>query len=161
MLKLTILGVCTAFALSANTAIADPKPRGAKAADPNVVAKMYGGGTSIWKGCKGGIYYGAKWQAQAYCNKQGPSVGLGKWSVDRKGTVCWNLQWYWPQDGEYGTKKQDGKECIQHLVDKDGTMWRHWTSDGNNWWRVDPNDATEKGFKLKSKVNRVRRKIGI
>lgn len=146
--------------ISSTGAWADPKPRGAKALDAQTAANMYAGRTVEWNSCKGGVYHGGKWQAQAYCDKNGPSVGLGQWSVTRKGSVCINLTWYWPQGESYGSKPQDKKvDCINHLVDANGQIWRNWTGD-KDWWRVSPNEIT-KGNKLQRKINKVRKKIGV
>ena len=144
-------------------AMADPKPRGAKPADGQMIANIYVGKTQNWKTCKAGIYYGGKGKAQAYCHKEGdkePGVGIGKWTVTRKGKVCADMIWYWREGDGYGSKPNDKPDCINHVVDKEGTIWRNW--DGNkDWWRLDPKTGVEKGFKYKSKVNRLRRKLGV
>ena len=132
VLKCVVVGIALGCA---GGALADPKPKGAKAVDAQTVANMYGGKSLTWKGCKGGIYYGPNFEAQAYCNKNGKSVGVGKWNVSSKGSLCHNLTWYWPQDDGYGSKPQDKKECIHHLVDGDGQIWRNW-SGNKDWWRM-------------------------
>lgn len=148
--------------LSASLAYADPKPSGAKPSSNQTVANFYAGTTRLWKSCKGGVYFGAKFQAQAYCNKSGPSVGLGKWSV-KNGVVCTDLVWYWKQGDGVGSKPADKKNCIAHVTDAEGQMWRRWNNDAD-WWRVKAikdDKSASKGFKFKSKVNKLRRKLDV
>ena len=140
-----------------NTAFADPKPKGAKSASAQTVANHYAGKTHHWKSCKGGIYFGANWQAQAYCNKEGPSIGLGKWSVTKRGKICHELTWYWPKGDGHGSKV-DKKDCTEHVVDANGEMWRSWQGE-KDWWRSQYQKNLEKGFKHKSKINRLRKKL--
>jgi len=120
------------------------------------LANLYAGNTNNWKSCKGGIYFGGQWEAQATCTRDGDSVGLGKWSVSRDGSVCWDLNWYWPQgDGTVGTKT-DQKNCTYHLVDSDGTIWRRWQDD-QEWWKI----GDTKGFKYKRQIRRLRKKLNV
>ena len=72
--SLFLSGVIASF--SASLAVADPKPANSRTADPQTVANAFAGKTMRWKDCKAGIYYGAKWQAQALCLKGSGSVGL-------------------------------------------------------------------------------------
>jgi hypothetical protein len=148
--------------LQSGVASADPKPPGAKYANPQIVANSVAGSTHLWKSCNGGIYYGGNWQAQAWCNKDGPSVGIGTWSVDRKGRLCYKLTWYWPKGDGLGSKSKPvtDKECDDHLVSKDGTLWRSWGGEPD-WWKFHSNPNRVKGFKYKSKINRLRKKLGV
>ena len=148
--------------LCATQALADPKPKGAKRLDAQTVANMYAGKTVPWKTCKGGIFFGAKFQAQSYCNKSGPSVGLGKWKVTSKGSICHELVYYWPQGDSFGSKPQDkNPDCINHLVDADGQIWHNWLSD-NDWWRGFPKDKNfSKGNKYKRQIAKNRKKLGV
>jgi len=156
------IAIAAALALSAGFVAADPKPKGAKVTDNQTVANFYAGSTRIWKSCNGGgIFFGGGWEAKAYCNKTSPSVGWGKWSV-KKGKICHEIVWYWKKDGEAKSKKSN-KDCIAHVTDADGNMWRRWNDD-KDWWRVksikeDKNAA--KGFKFKSKFNRTKKKNGV
>lgn len=148
------------FSLSTSTAYADPKPSGGKRVDPQTVANIYTGKTQLWKrDCNGGIYYGPKGQAFAWCRKHHQNVGIGKWTIDSKGRVCDELKWYWPEGSGVGSK-MGNKTCISHLVDAEGTMWRNWTND-KDWWRLPDPKHLLKGFKFKGKVNRNRRKLGL
>lgn len=143
-------------------AAADPKPKGAKPSDSQEVANFYAGTTRMWQSCNGGgIYFDSGWEAKAYCNKNAPSVGWGKWSV-KNGTLCHEIVWRWMADGELKTQNGD-KGCIAHVTDADGQMWRKWDSD-KDWWRVQPIKSDKKafkGFKLKGKFNRTKRKNGV
>lgn len=156
--KAKLVGALIAI-MAATPALADPKPKGAKPVDAQTLANMYVGTSQTWKGCKGGIYYGGKYEAQAYCSKEGESVGVGKWTVDRKGRVCHELIWYWPQGKGVGSKPQDKKECVAHLMDANGNIWRNWNND-KDWWQLGPKDMI-KGFKLKRKVKRLRKKLSV
>lgn len=158
-MKLIIIlaAVFAATTLAMTPAQADPKPSGAKPPDAQVLANLYAGRTQLWRSCKAGIYFGAKWEAQAYCEKSGKSVAIGKWSVSRDGKLCHDMTWYWKEGDGYGSKKDGG--CVRHLVDADGTMWRKWDSDPE-WWRFNE-ERTPKGFKYKNKVNRLRKQLKI
>ena len=151
--------VLIAFATSG---AADPKPKNSKAADSQAVANFYAGTSRVWESCKGGVYFGGQFEAQAYCDKGTPSVGLGKWSV-KGGVICTDLIWHWKDGDGVGSKPSDNRDCIAHIVDSEGTMWRRWNDD-KDWWRVQDIKADKKaakGFKFKSKVNRMRRKLGV
>ena len=141
-------------------AVADPKPQGATRIDPNVVARAYAGNTVNWKSCKAGVYYGAEWQAQAMCEKDGVSLGLGQWSVTQKGSVCINLIWYWREGNETKSQPQEKKvDCIHHVVDRNGQVWHNWEGD-SDWWNGFAGNM-DKGFKYKRKVRRLRKKLGV
>lgn len=164
MLKPTVFSAAIGLACAlASAAPADTKPpAGAKPADPQTIANAHVGKTFAWKSCNGGVYYGGGWEAQAWCNKDGPSVGIGTWSVDRKGRVCQELTWYWPEGDGVGSKtnpvrKQD---CHSHVIDTNGEVWRHWDG-GPDWWRFENTSNMSKGFKFKSRINRLRRKLGV
>ena len=154
--KLILGAALTALAFPA---VADPKPRGAKAADGQTIANMYVGQTQTWKRCRGGIYYGGGGQSQAFCHIEGdkPNVGFGKWTVTSKGKVCADMQWHWGKGAE-NSKQNDKPDCIHHIVDKEGQIWRRWNDD-KDWWRFNA-DSTTKGNALKGKINRLKRKFG-
>ena len=151
-----------ALILAPMAGIADPKPKGARNASAQTVANAVAGKTHNWKDCKGGIYYGGKWQAQAWCNKDGPAVGLGTWSVNSKGRLCHDLTWYWPKGDGYGSKREPvtARNCDDHVIAPDGVMWRSWGGE-KDWWKFDTNPNLVKGFKHKRKINQLRRKLGV
>lgn len=152
-----------AICIAASGVQADPKPKGAKNADPQTIANFHAGKTHNWKSCKGGIYYGGGWEAQAYCNREGPAIGIGTWRVNAKGRICHDLTWYWQSgDGSVGSKKDPvtDNECTDHVVSPDGTIWRSWGGEAD-WWRLKTSKSMVKGFKHKAKVNRLRRKLGV
>jgi len=157
-----ILSIAGALALSVNPAVADPKPKGAKASDSQTIANFYAGTTRIWKRCNGGgIYFGAGWEAKAYCNQNAPAVAWGEWSV-KKGKLCSQVVWHWRKDGQ--ARSEEGKkDCIAHITDAEGTIWRRWNDD-KDWWRlqsVKEDKKAVKGFKFKSKFNRTKKKSGV
>lgn len=144
---------------STSGAMADPKPRNANVTAGQELAKLYGGNTQTWEGCQGGIFYGAKGEAQAYCEKHPDSVGVGTWRIDGKGRVCHKLNWYWSSDGALVTK-QDNERCITHRTAEDGIVWRSWPDD-NEWWKATGSKSLVKGFKFKSKIRRLRKKLKV
>jgi hypothetical protein len=153
---------CGILALSLTStwpAQADPKPPGARATDAQTLANLYAGKSQLWNSCKGGIYYGGQWQAQAFCSKDGESVGLGEWSVTRRGEVCHELTWYWSAGDGVGSKK-DAKDCISHVTDPQGVIWRKFENDAD-WWKVENSKSFVEGFKMKSKVSKMRRKVSL
>ena len=154
--------VAVAICGLSTTLSADPKPAGAKNAPPQLVANSVAGKTHIWKSCKGGIYYGGQWQAQAWCERKGPSIGIGTWSVNSKGRLCHELTWYWPKGDGYGSKKEPvtDRQCDDHVVAPDGVLWRSWGGE-KDWWKFDTNPNLVKGFKMKRKVTRLRKKLGV
>jgi len=161
-MKNTVFAI-SILALCSGTASADPKPKGAKATDSQTIANFYAGTSREWKSCNGGgVYFGGGWEAQAYCNKGDESVGAGTWSVKR-GVLCTDLIWSWKKGSEVVTKPAREKHCIAHVTDADGQIWRRWNDDAD-WWRVRPiseDDNAFKGFKLKSKIRRAKKKIGV
>ena len=152
--------------LAASTASAEFKPEGARKADAQTVASFFVGKSHKWKACKGGIYYGANFEAQAWCNRKGPSVGLGKWTVSKSGTICHELAWYWPQGGGYGTKPAEvtNEQCNEAVVAPDGTLLIRWLGEpdkADGWWRPGKSNSIVKGNAFKNKINRLRRKMGV
>lgn len=148
--------------LGVSGAFADPKPKGAKPTDSQTVANFYAGTTRVWSSCNGGgIYFGGGWEAKAYCNKNSPSVGWGEWSVKR-GVLCHDVKWYWKEDG--AVKVHQGKiDCIAHVTDPEGQIWRRWNDDAD-WWRlqdIKKDKKAAKGFKFKNKFERTRKKKGV
>ena len=156
----TLIAACGLAMALPLTALADPKPSGAGRADPNVVANAYAGNTVNWKSCKAGVYYGGAWEATALCEKEGASLGLGKWSVTQKASVCLDLVWYWREGNETKSQPQEkNPDCINHVVDANGQIWHNWDGD-NDWWRGVAGNM-DKGFKYKRKVKRLRRKLDV
>lgn len=156
-------GVAITIIMTASLAIADPKPKNSKRADSQTVANLYAGTSRIWKSCNGGgVYLGGGWEAKSYCNKNSESIGIGKWSV-KKGVMCSDLVWYWKSGNEVKSKPNDSPDCIAHIVDAEGVMWRRWNDDAD-WWRVQAikdDKSGVKGFKFKSKYNRMAKKVGL
>lgn len=152
-----LLGAALSIVLSGH-AVADPKPSGLKPMDAQQLANLYAGRTDTWtRNCGGGIYFGGGWEAQATCTKKGDSVGLGKWSVNRKGKVCWELTWYWPDGDGVGSKVED-KNCVTVLLDPQGVVWRNWDGD-KDWWKMDVNK--DRSFKFKRPITKLRKKLKV
>lgn len=149
--------------VTAFPASADPKPANSALADSQSVANFYVGTSRIWDGCKGGgVYFDGGWEAKAYCDRNTPAVGIGKWSVKR-GVICTDIVWHWKEGSEVKSKRNDSPDCIAHVVDPDGKMWRRWNKDAD-WWGVQDIKADKKaakGFKYKSKFNRTAKKLGL
>lgn len=158
MRNLTI-GLIALFAFS-STLAADPKPSGSKPVSGQAIANMYVGKSQVWKSCRGGVYYGGGGKAEAFCNKESGSarVGVGQWTVTSKGTVCADMRWHWGK-GEGKSKQNDAPDCMHHIVDETGQIWRRWNSD-KDWWRLNA-DSLKKGNAFKGKTNRMKRKFGV
>ncbi|WP_424978247.1 DUF995 domain-containing protein [Leisingera sp. S232] len=147
--------------------LADPKPRSAKPASPQLVSKIYAGNTDLWaQGCNGGIYYSPNQQARAWCSDNSDSLGAGEWNVDSQGRLCHQLSWYWPNNSRAGKSLGD-QACISHVVDRWGTVWRSWPND-TEWWPLSGKHSgikkysgMKKGYKFHSNVEETRSKLGL
>ncbi|MCA0929031.1 DUF995 domain-containing protein [Ruegeria profundi] len=158
-LRVLLVNAAVVTVLAHGIAWADPKPRGAKAADPNRVVELYRGKTQIWNVCGGGLYYGTNGQASAWCRKHKHIVALGTWRVDRNARVCREIIWHWPE-GESIRSKSDGVVCIEHVVAPDGSIWRSWP-DESEWWSMSGDRGLLKGDRFKSQKKRRARKMGL
>lgn len=161
LIATALLGTIPTFVL------ADPKPRSAKPAPPQLIASIYAGNTDIWaEGCNGGIYYSSNRQARAWCGENSDSLGAGEWKVDPQGRVCHQLFWHWP-DGNRAGKSLGEETCISHVVDRWGTVWRSWPNDPQ-WWPlagkrsgIKKYSGMKKGYKFHSNVKEVRSRLGL
>ncbi|MGV6803237.1 MAG: DUF995 domain-containing protein [Ruegeria sp.] len=169
MSHLTKLSLIAVISIATTTVgIADPRPQGAKKAPPQEVANFYAGKTQSWSSCNGGgIYYGGGWQAQAYCKEDGESVGIGTWSISRNGRICHDLTWYW-RDEDGSVKSSDkpvsDRNCDDIVMASDGTLWARWVhkkTEADAWWNLNRSESIRQGNKLKGKINRMRRNLGV
>lgn len=159
-----LFGVTAIIALTTTAALSKPKPKGAKPTDSQVVANHYVGTTRNWQFCdmKGGIYFGGNWSATVYCPTNGGEfIGIGTWSVKR-GTLCREVTNYWIKDGKRQSRhRKDPKDCINHVTDKDGRIWRNFSAD--NEWNLMPSIENDKravkGDKYKAKFNRLKKQM--
>ena len=140
----------TATAILPTSALAGPKPSGAKSAKGAEIKAAFAG--KSWRWSKGGAHFASNGKFHAIFDG---SVGLGSWSVSGSGTLCHNATWYWDDDGLV-TKKV--KDCYKHVVDPDGDLWQHSKDDG--WYKF-PARRISSGDKYGSKVNRMKKKLGI
>ena len=151
--------VSASLAITATTALADPKPRPSKPASAQQIANKFVGTTQIWKSCSGGIYFGGNWDATAYCDKNKNSVAVGKWTT-QGGKLCYKVLWHFVKDGKLSTKERAKCE-LSFVTDADGQMWHRW-GDDKDWWRGFPKDKNfSKGDKFKRKSAKVRKNLGI
>ena len=160
MFKLISTGIlATSLSVVTGTAQADPKPDGARTPSPASIEKIYSGKTVRWSGdCKGGIYLDAQSTAQSYCRKGNGSIGLGKWMVNRKASVCYEMTYYWPDGDSVGSKNVD-RECMNHVVDSKGRLWVNWDGQ-SDWWPV-TNERLVNGFEFKRPVSQMRGQLGV
>lgn len=149
-----------AAATFAGPVAADPKPADAAKIAPQTVANFYAGRSNIWKGCKGSIYFGAGWEAQAMCSKDGPAVGLGTWKIEANGSLCYELTWYWPEGSNVGSKPGE-RTCIEHVTDTQGRIWHKWPKDVDWWIQSGDSKNWKTGFQNKRKITRLRKKLGV
>lgn len=150
--------VAAATGLSVTSvALADPKPSGAKNADPQMVIEMYLGKTWVWS--KGGSYWGGGGAFQAVWDddpsNQTVSYTDGKWYVTSKGTLCYETIWQWT-----GKDKPDEvlKNCWRHVVDPEGRIWRSDHRDQNDFHRPAKSDF-KNGNAIKSTYSKYKRMV--
>ncbi|WP_139816234.1 DUF995 domain-containing protein [Planktotalea arctica] len=139
---------------------ADPKPRPATALSAQVVANKFVGHMQVWKGCKGGIYFGGNWEAVAYCGDNKDTVGIGSWNT-KGGKICYQVTWYFVKTGQLSQKQRPAKCEVAMVSDKDGQVWHSWESD-SDWWRGFPREKHfAKGNKYKRQIAKLRKKYGV
>lgn len=153
LFKSTVLALSSAVFLSAGSALfAGPKPKDSTPADPLVVHKKYNGNTWIWS--EGASYWGKKGVFQAVW--KGNSYAEGTWYVTNKGTLCYDAQWSWTEDG--ARTSEQFKRCWQHVVDAEGNLWqRH--HEKEDWYKPN-NDKVKRGNKLKSEFRKIEKSVG-
>ena len=162
-MKPTLTSVATAVvALSmAAAAQADTKPRGAQLASPEKIAAAYSGKTDLWQdNCGGGIYFSPNNLARAWCEKDADVVGAGTWSIDDAGRLCQKLNWYYPDSNGGAGKSEGERNCINHVVDRWGKLWRNWPGD-TEWWPVDSSSGLVRGYKFRSNVEQAESRAGL
>lgn len=143
-----------------NPVAADPKPRPSKPASAQMIANKYAGRMQVWNSCKGGGYFGANWEAVAYCSKHKDSVGVGQWTT-QGGKLCRKLTWYFVKDGKLASKPEEVKCDLQFVTDSDGQVWHNWTSD-NDWWQGFPKEKNFlRGNKYDRQIRKLRKKYGV
>ncbi|MGJ8626114.1 MAG: DUF995 domain-containing protein [Sulfitobacter sp.] len=161
-MKISCTGLAAAFVLTLAPfeTSADPKPRGAKIASSDQITRAYAGKTDLWENdCDGGIYFGGKQQARAWCAEKSESLGAGTWSTDSQGNLCYGLTWYWPNGSRAGASKSENA-CISHVVDRAGKIWRSWPND-TEWWPLTGSASIVRGYKYQSEVRRTQSNLGI
>ena len=148
----TALSVTLIAALSL-PATAEPKPRGSKPADPQVILDHYAGNT--WNWSQGAAYWRSDGVFQATWKKR--SMAEGKWYVTTKGTLCYEARWTGPNDdGVVGS--DDLKRCWKHVRAKDGQIWQK-SHDKNEWYRLNP-DKVVSGNAIRSEHRRIKASLG-
>jgi len=153
--RLGLFGACAIAVLAmvgglSTPALADSKPAGASPVSGKEVIAIYSG--KSWKWSKGGAHFSPNGQFKALWQA---SVGIGKWSVNTKGTMCYLATWYW-EDG--GLTQQEKKSCFKHVRTKSGEVWRHFETDG--WQRLKIENISS-GDKFGSKISRMKKNLGI
>ncbi len=169
MFKATLPAVACLLFVGASTALADAKPTDAVKANPQDIANFWAGKTHTWRDCKGGIYYGGGWKAEAWCEKNNPAVGIGTWSVDANGTICHDLTWYWKEGNGVGSDSPGVTErsCEDHVQTSNGEIWNRWrghdSAKTEDWWRPANSDGVNQGYDrtIKRKISRLRKKLDI
>lgn len=153
--------LCLALLMaSAVAAASDPLPYGAKTPTAQKIEAAYLGKTGLWKtNCNGGIYYGPGGTARAWCADESESLGAGPWSVDNYGRLCTDLIWYWPDEKRAGSSP-GGHECILHVEDRWGYLWRNWPP-SNDWWPMSKDKTLVRGYRFQTDVLRTKSRLGI
>jgi hypothetical protein len=162
-MKFAIIKLISAilFCSLTTTAFADRKPNRGHAAPASKIIQMYQGKTDLWKqNCNGGIYLSPQGQARAWCADKSDNFGSGKWTADNQGRLCHNLNWYW-RDGQRVGKSPGGEQCISHVIDGLGRMWRSWPN-SPEWWRVYKHGGNlVRGYKFQNEVHQTRAHLGL
>lgn len=157
-MKAVVLTVLFAVMSAVPAAPVDAGP--VRLADPQKVAAIYAGRTDLWGGsCAGGIYYSVTMEVRAWCGANSQAFGAGTWTIDTEGRLCHSLKWYWPDEGNTGAGQPE-RSCIEHMVDEQGRVWRHWPGD-SKWWRMKNKDQPLKGFKYKRQIAEARAAAGL
>ena len=160
MSKLSKIAVCAIAVLAMNTAAAaDTKPGWARTPAPEKVAAAYSGKTEIWNGkCNGGIYYSPNNQARVWCENTPNSLGVGTWSVNAQGQMCYQMNWHWKSGSNTGAS-QGEKTCVSHIADPLGGLLRSWPNDPE-WWPMWRGAVPTRGYKFQAQVEQARERIG-
>lgn len=145
------LALSAAVAATSTQALADPKPSGSKPADASVIKQAHSG--KSWKWSEGGAFFAKNGEFQAMFKG---AIGLGTWSVNRSGTLCYNATWYW-DDG--GVKSEKIKNCWRHVVDREGNIWQR-NHEKEDWYKWNGSKLSN-GNKYKSKIARSKKKFGV
>jgi hypothetical protein len=139
---------------------ADPLPPGAKTPQASILAGAYLGRTELWESdCGGGIYFGPRGQARAWCATNPSGFAAGNWSVDAYGRMCHDLRWYYKSGGRVGSSSGE-KTCITHVSDRRGRIWRNWP-ESNDWWLLKEGDGVRRGYLFQDKILAAKRWMGI
>lgn len=139
---------------------ADPLPSGAKTPQASQVTAAYLGRTELWENdCGGGIYFGPKGQARAWCATNPNEFAAGTWSVDAYGRMCHSLQWYYRSQGRVGSSAGD-QACITHVSDRRGRIWRKWPR-SDEWWLLEEGEGVRRGYLFQDRVQAAKRMMGI
>lgn len=156
---------------SSGVAEAGGKPKNTKNADPKVIIKYYSNKSIDWSS-GGGIFYAPDGQALTIWPSKDKSgseylVGVGKWSVTTKGTMCQKVTWNFLKDGKPAKKEGDSR-CREHVVDETGVIWvRESKPKRKEWWKLigsSENSETnryKKGNKFKSVMKKNAKQIGL
>lgn len=147
------LSVVAALALPLGDASAGSKPSGSISADPAEIRKIVSGKSWTWESENGGAYLATNGSFSAIAKS---AVGLGTWSINRSGTLCYNATFHWQDNGVQNRKF---KNCWRHVVDKDGAIWRR-SHNRDNWFKVRPKHHPS-GNRFGSRINSMKRKLGL
>lgn len=144
------------------------KPKGAKNADPKAVIKFYAGHTTEWS--NGWVYWAPNGQVRIYWTNQDKSYGknsvaVGTWTVNGRGTQCFQNDFHARKKGSQTTEVFEAKKrCRDHVVDPDGNLWARDKDNKENsdWWELKYELAKmKKGETKKSAFRALAKKFGV
>lgn len=148
-----LVSALAAVSISTATFAAGKKPKPSYPADPKEVIKIYNGNTWTWS--KGGSYWGKGGKFEAVWDD---SLGLGKWYVTTKGTLCYVADWY-KKNGEV---TKDWKRCWEHVKDENGTYFQQSTDEKDRKkWGWGPVSKISKGNGIKSEIRKLKKRNGV
>jgi len=148
-----LLASLVAVSISGAASAAGKKPKPSFPADPKEVIAIYNGNTWTWS--KGGSYWGNGGKFEAIW---GDAIGIGKWYVTTKGTLCYEAIWYETN----GSKSKPLKRCWEHVKDAEGVYYQQSTDpkDRKKWGWV-KNTKVSKGNGIKSELKKLKQKAGL
>lgn len=158
-LGIGLLSSVVAFSLS-TAALADQKPRNARIAPKDKIVRLYAGKSDLWEqDCSGGNYFAPNGQTRAWCGSNPDSFGAGTWTADDQGRMCYQLRWYWREGNNTGVSNSD-EQCILHVVDGWGAVWRNWPG-SSEWWKAERSTRPVKGYKFQKEIQETRDRLGV
>ena len=147
--RLVMMALAVVIAALALPAAAERKPKGSKRSDPALIHKLYVGTTSTAQ-LESGLeseYFAPDGSYQAISG--GETLGIGKWYVTKRGSLCNEAEWYYVRKGVLKPKRL--KTCLHHVTDPYGVVWMQNPILSRGWF---PQEFVRSGTYAKGNPNR-------